>query len=362
MRKYLSPNFLFVFAIVVFLFFSIQILCQTGISRSIEFDVASKYATVLGGFFSFISVLLIYKTLTQQSDSFNETQFENRLFEMIRIHRSNIIALKMRSPDTKDDKSYDGYKVIREINKQILSVIKIIDLKHKIDNLGDLYCNNELMNADLAQLKQIDRNIDLIKLNKINIAYLCVFYGVSEDGRHTLNQLFKNRYKEKYYKPLIQDLEKVKAKWDSRRVGFVKYYGGHQYRLGHLFRHLYHVVTYVNDNSKLSYDQKYEYIKLLRAQLSTYEQSLLFFNSLSGLGAAWEINIEVPQDILIHLTEKKLNEYRIQRMLITKYNFIRNIPNEFVIPISVKEFYPDIVFDGEGKNSNRIGLEKIYRM
>ena len=70
---------------------------------------------------------------------------------------------------------------------------------------------------------------------------------------------------------------------------FVKYYGGHQHRLGHYFRHLFQAAQYVNNQNRLDKKGKYFYMKTLRAQLSTYEQEVLFINSLSFLGMSWEL-------------------------------------------------------------------------
>ena len=115
---------------------------------------------------------------------------------------------------------------------------------------------------------------------------------------------------------------------------YIKYYGGHQFRLGHYFRHMYQTIRYMNEQVDLSYKEKYGYIKLIRAQLSNYEQALLFFNSLSQLGRKWEMDAVVNDSC----------EYynRADFELITKYNLIKNIPLGAQLGIEPNRFYTQI--------------------
>jgi len=58
------------------------------------------------------------------------------------------------------------------------------------------------------------------------------------------------------------------------------FYKKNQKNLGHYYRNLYSLVSMV-DNSALDDDSKYQYVKIVRAQLSMYELMLLFYNCLS---------------------------------------------------------------------------------
>lgn len=88
---------------------------------------------------------------------------------------------------------------------------------------------------------------------------------------------------------------------------------------------------------------KYFYAKTLRAQLSTYEQALLFLNSLSTLGMKWEFNPEY--DNRSNLTGEKLSETLKKQHLITKYNLIKNLPGERIFGIKYKTYYPEIKYE-----------------
>lgn len=52
--------------------------------------------------------------------------------------------------------------------------------------------------------------------------------------------------------------------------------------LGHYFRNLYHIIKFVDGSDDI--DDKKKYVTLIRAQLSSYELVLLFYNCLTFLG------------------------------------------------------------------------------
>jgi hypothetical protein len=59
---------------------------------------------------------------------------------------------------------------------------------------------------------------------------------------------------------------------------YKSFYDNHQADIGHYFRHLYHVVKFVDE---AQIEPKKKYVSLIRAQLSGYEHLLLFYNGLS---------------------------------------------------------------------------------
>jgi hypothetical protein len=69
----------------------------------------------------------------------------------------------------------------------------------------------------------------------------------------------------------------------SLNVAYKNLYQSYQEELGHYFRNLYHVVLFV-DSAKVPVAEKKRYMKILRAQLSSRELLLLFYNGLSEFG------------------------------------------------------------------------------
>ncbi|GAA4924623.1 putative phage abortive infection protein [Mucilaginibacter defluvii] len=128
-----------------------------------------------------------------------------------------------------------------------------------------------------------------------------------------------------------------------------KFYGGHQFKLGHYYRHLFQTVKYINEQSIFSYPEKYEYSKTLRAQLSTPEQYLLLFNSISRIGRDWELNKLVADATCI------------DEQLITKYNLVRNVPSvTFLDFLDMRDYYPLVTFEFQPEPEGRDKLEKKY--
>ena len=70
---------------------------------------------------------------------------------------------------------------------------------------------------------------------------------------------------------------------------YSQYYKRHQSDLGHYFRNLYHIVKFVDQSS---IKNKSDYTSLIRAQLSSHELLMLFYNCLTTYGSKFKPLIE----------------------------------------------------------------------
>ncbi|MCL2329120.1 MAG: putative phage abortive infection protein [Bacteroidetes bacterium] len=345
------------FAVILFMWFSINILYQTGFDKNIDFDIASKYGALLGGVFSFLSVWLIYLTLRKQSEVYDKTLFENRFFELVRFHRANVEELppyqKYIPQKDKRFKKEEIYRerqhIFNELFWQIMESIKVYDSFMKDKD----YCLPDILNAqginyyEKLEEKFKQRKFNTEEIIRIEIAYLILFFGIGigENSTNYTQKILKKKYNDEFV-TLLMDYFKEEISKKQRERG---YFAGQQVRLGHYFRHLYQTVKYV-DKQDFNYSKKYEYIKLYRAQFSTFEQAIIFFNSLSELGKNWEFSQEKEND-----------------MLITKYNLIKNIPPELISVIDIKKYYPKVIYEfdseqtEERKELERKELEKKYK-
>ena len=118
----------------------------------------------------------------------------------------------------------------------------------------------------------------------------------------------------------------------QKKLNYEKCYIGRQSYFGHYFRHLFQTYKYLNENI-LDKKEKYKYGKMLRAQLSTYEQGILLINSISSLGMKWEF------------TPEKYDNDKINPRLITEFQLIKNLPGEQMFGIKYKVYYPNINFE-----------------
>jgi uncharacterized membrane protein len=328
-----------------------------------------------------------------QNESFAKERLESKFFDLIKMHRDNVSELKMRSTKIiEQDDSYifnvfeeDGKAVFKDIFYQIIDCLN--ELKpffHKLDRIYTVDYRNEL-----EANPNIHDKLLLALIAKIDICYSIVYYGVGSEGLITLYKIFEKKYKNKFITDILNYISLKPAndliileKWSklnkrgSRQTKinivneilrwrreksrlssidpdcditieelsinyhnrYIKYYGGHQFRLGHYFRHLYQSVKFINNQSILNYSEKYSHVKILRAQLSNYEQAVLFLNSLSSLGRSWELFPEVKNELN--------KEDIINFQLITKYNMIKNIPGDSLYGIPFRLFYQNVQFEG----------------
>jgi hypothetical protein len=257
----------------------------------------SEFGGYLGGtvgsIFSLISIILLYFNFNEQIKIFRIENFENKYYNLIRLHRDNISEIRIK-------KIY-GRKAFVSIIEEYRIILKVVR----------------------SVCKENDVNFKPIQI--VEIAYLVLYYGVGVNSTRMLRNSL-NDYGPEFINSLVAQLERKKN--DKRIKKELKFhpFEGHQHRLAHYFRHLYQTVCYV-EQSSFSPEKKKNYIKTIRAQLSNHEQALLFINSLSRLGKPWRDD-----------------------KLISNYELIKNLPEGFIedeTEINIKREYPNIVFEYE---------------
>ncbi len=302
-------NLLVILALILIAFAipSLFLLSKAFQGPCINAENAGQFGAFLGGFlgtsFSFISILLILLSLKFQRESQYVEKFENKFFEMIRLHRENVLEI------------FIG----RDVGKKIF-VVLIREYREIVLLIDKLACQNTFI---------------LTQEDKYNIAYCVFFYGVGPNSSRILKCALK-QYNEDFIEAIIESFELQATRDEVKQRRKLKFtpFEGHQSRLGHYYRHLFQTISYVDNQPEqyLNINQKYNYVKILRAQLTNHEQALLFLNSISVLGSEWRRN-----------------------GLITKYRLIKNLPEEFFDKekeIDVKQVYPDLIFEWEEASLN----------
>ena len=97
----------------------------------------------------------------------------------------------------------------------------------------------------------------------------------------------------------------------------------------------------------LNYNSKYDYMKMLRGLFSNYEEAVLFCTSISDFGVQWEALPNSTSDI--------------NNSFITKYNLIKNLSPDFIDVVNIRQFYPNVIYEGfDFISHERLELEKLY--
>lgn len=335
-----------VIALIFFVVFTlIFILNTTQLNKGpIDTSIWGQYGDLIGGLIgtvvALVGVFLLYETLGHQQTAlegqenyFIKQQVETRFFELIRIQRDNVAELKSKG------------KVGREI---------FIRLRDDFHELFDTILKAYPQNA--SPDRKHNESVPQWYREIAQIAFLILFYGVNnfsmQELKRKIQVITSTRGGYQEVNVLLDKLSEQheNGKKENKEKGSVKKYlryDGQQSRLGHYFRHMFQTVKYINGQpaNLFSYDEKYNYIKTLRAQLSTHEQAILFFNSLTELGAPWE-----------------MKQTDANSKLITKYNLIKNLPAGFTNQIDPKFYYPNVYFEYDDQPSScRFELEKIYK-
>lgn len=280
-----------------------------GIGDTIN-GIAGPFIAIMASILTFLAFYIQYKANIQQRQQFIQSlkdqrreritqdniwrieRFENKYFELIKLHRGNILEIGI-STDV-------GKKVFVLMIREFREILKIAISVSKSMNIN--FTNEEYF----------------------IISFQALFFGVGPNS----SRLFKNSVEE-YDKSFIYEFEKTlnnsKKKEEIKMNRGFKYtpFEGHISRLSHYYRHLYQTVCFVKKQT-IEIDKK-EYINILRAQLSTHEQALLFINSLTPTGKVWR-------------TEGILEEYK----------FVKNIPKVFFdvnSEIDISEYFSSNYFD-----------------
>lgn len=133
-------------------------------------------------------------------------------------------------------------------------------------------------NTFFQMLQLFNTNIDSIDLRNVNTG------TIMNTGRDCFKKFYE--YLEKDIKGIVHGSRSSKKSIASVSVenavmGYEKLYTNYKSDLSHYFRTFYHIIKLI-DSSEIK--NKRKYISLARAQLSSFEQVLLFYNCLHNNG------------------------------------------------------------------------------
>jgi hypothetical protein len=294
---------------------------ETGSIGDTVNGIATPFIAIAAAILTFVAFWVQYQSNLNQVRQFRkqdlDTQvqrFESRFFELIKLHRDNVAEINIEN-------KIKGRKAFSRFYYELRYIYVQLELNYE--------SSQELTKSNIVSKHELT-----------NIAFLLFFFGVGENSNKMHNIFFK-RYEDCIFlKNTIKDLETERNKYNKAgsnselnipdkkgKDDFVfvvnyKPFNGHGGKLGHYFRHLFHIVKFVDEQSDRVIKNKDEYLKVLRAQLSNFEQLLLYYNSISVLGSNWNIN-----------------------RYISKYKMIKNIP----IPLADFGGTPIQKYEGEIK-------------
>jgi len=379
-----------IIGIVVLLYFTIRFWLTINSApecRDEALEAKAHFGDFIGGvigtIFSLAGVIMLFLTLKKQQEDGVRSSFQNHFYEMLKFHRENVKEVEYRKFENGKENVFQSRKVFRTIYKEFEYVIEEIHNFLNANNVDEDFISvtfkEKVKKINLTKKLEIKPKELLI----LSFAYEVVFFGVSLNGEKILRSRFKDYMNNDLLNKLlyflrlkpIESNESGFQRWkkfeNNKSVDFInefnsyyehksgneirmdmqpysilnnikldKYYGGHQYRLGHYFRQLFQLYNFIVSSKTLNNDEKYEYGKVIRAQLSNFEQHLIFLNSISSLGRIWELESSHPNIQDDFMRNEMFN-------MITFFSIIKNIPYLETNYYSIKTYYPRIKFEVE---------------
>lgn len=241
---------------------------------------------VIGTIVAVIAALYIIKTYKKQIEQGNKQSFEKAFMLMLELHRQNVHEIEIT---INSNEKLSGKRVFKNL----------------VDELRLLY---EDVYSTIEQLVPSDDRYqkwsDVSERKKLahELSYGYFFYDIDSyfltidknDILYDLCEAVRSNIKNEH--PLKSD---------------ILYLQRHAI-LGHYYRHLFNMVNWVDSSKAIKTEEKQKYCKLIRSQLSDYEEILLYYNTLSFLGKEWN-------EPLGKTDTKEMN-------LICKYRLLKNCP------------------------------------
>lgn len=244
---------------------------------------------VIGTLFSLASILLVIETINNQNRQYNRDRFVHTFYEMLKIHNENVASMKISRSNGDDICSREVFTFLID---SYIEVYKLVSI-----------CTNNIINRNnenVASIKQMQTYLSDSQKRKIlemKIAYGYFFIG--SETYHLQNPNVTEH-----------NIENEVAEFIKRENKGIR---GHNVLMGHYYRNLFQIVTMIANTDILCEEEKYTYIKQLRAQLDDQEQMLLYYNSMSELGHEW-------------LTQNKTIKKVQDLCLIARFRMIKNYP------------------------------------
>ncbi|MGX1088468.1 putative phage abortive infection protein [Pseudomonas sp. AP3_22 TE3818] len=229
-------------------------------SFQIDTELAAKFGDFFGGFigtiFAIFSVLLLIYTIASQHLDTSKNGARDRFFKMLDYHNENIRGLRI--PSLEASKS----SIIEEGRRAF--VVYKIQLKRLLQAVTEI--DKEL-------------SLDLTDAQKIDIAYMCFYYGQSDTWIGFISHKLSFHPGGRIIAEMM--LDKVNACKD------IKLGRTNQTELSSYFRNMYNAIKLIDNDKYLSGSEKIDLVKIYRAQLSNPELYVLFFNLVSRFGKKW---------------------------------------------------------------------------
>ena len=290
------------------------------------FGIMNPFIAIAAALITFAAFWVQFKANEEMIRENRKQQAISRFYEMLAIHRENIKELKWMQNiySTKNSNlrllKRPEEETIEKNGRQIF-LYHLIECTLIYDILG-------VLNPKQKATQRIRRAYSIYYLgidDKIfnygmrNAIYSALTENNIKYFSKAITKIF-NEKSDNNNSPKISNI--IQTLFQDRKF-FISQppFFGHFDDLDNYYRHLFLMVkTVANEDEKyLPPDEKTNLLKILRAQLNTHEQIMLFYNWFSGFGYEWE------------------EESKDGNHFFTKYRMIHNIMPHLMVPFSTND-------------------------
>lgn len=226
-------------------------------------------------------------------------KFENKLYELIRLHKENVQEISIARYDkNKNEQRHTFVSFFREL-KYCFFLVK----------------STYIEMFDLGEVKTYYDDKQLIRF-----AYAFFYAGVGDNQEKVTKSMTGTQLEEPLYSSINKKLKEIQRNHEDKikenavpefsliNLGIAKLpesyrpFAGYLSRLSHYYRHLFQTVRYIvnQDAQLLDKEGKLEYLAMLKAQLSDHEQMMLYYKVLAGFGNEWLENSYLTEYKMIY--------------------------------------------------------------
>lgn len=241
----------------------------------------------IGALLTSLTIILVIISFLKQNLENLKSKTENHFFKMLDYHSENVKNLTVKHIKNNYNEIVVGRRAFVIFRLQLIKLLEIV----------------ETINIELE--------LNLIKKEIIDIAYIAFYYGIDKDWKDFLiNKLKQYKKTEEIVDLLIKNKDELMNK-SGTNIGRTN-----QTSLSVYFRNMYNSIKFIDKDLFLSKNEKEKFIKILRAQLSNPELYVIYLNVVSRFGKKW-----------------------IKNNFIENYEFFKNIPFDYCEVYPPKDFF-----------------------
>jgi hypothetical protein len=282
------------------------------------FGIMNPFIAIAAAIITFAAFWVQYKANQEMLNDNKKQQIISRFYEMLRIHRDNVKELEWI-----EKIHYTKETNLKKMPKDAYGVENVKNQELSIESADEFVTKNGRLIFSYY-IKEFDITYRIVNIiypkldieRKIAMAYSIFYVGADDERfdykiRFAIRDALNKKLNVFQFENEIRDIVKSIDITEEQKNALVfvsdslfynrDYFSlsspfmGHFEEINNYYRHLFLTVKTITQEEEryLSYDEKRDLLRILRAQLTETEQVMLFYNWLSGFGSKWETyNVE----------------------------------------------------------------------